>query len=449
MNLDVSESLAQVDVAALLDCLPDPAIIIDESYRILASNDAYRRKYLGGRPVRGHHCFEMSHRRAVPCDQAGEICPVQRSIEQGEMARATHLHHTPRGEQLEEVTTYPIARSGSHKREFLEVIRPVRIASATKNASGLAGNSLAFRQMIDMIMRVAPRDTTVLLLGESGTGKELAAKAIHEASTRASKKLVPVDSSGLSETLFESELFGHEKGAFTGASTRKLGLVEICNGGTLFLDEIGDIPLQLQVKLLRLIETGLFRRVGSAELRSSDFRLVCATHRDLVAMVEDGTFRRDLYYRISAFPIRIPPLRERIDDMALLAENFGERLGCRRLKSLDPDVLEALRRYDFPGNVRELRNLLERACLLADGGGIRLEHFPREIRNRVSAEPEAPAGAQLVSLDERERQYLAWAAATFPGSRRELARKLGISERTLYRKLRLAGLNLNGSSRQI
>jgi len=276
----------------------------------------------------------------------------------------------------------------------------------------------------------------VLLLGESGTGKELIAQAVHEASLRRSGPFVPVDCTGLTETLFESELFGPEKGAFTGAHVRKFGLVEAARGGTLFLDEIGEIPLAQQVKLLRLLESGTYRRVGGIEPQKADFRLVCATHRDLKGMVEAGTFRRDLYYRINAFPLYLPALRERGEDLPLLAASLLKRIGGDRPLALGKAALACLQGYRFPGNIRELRNILERAALLCDGVEIGPEHLPPECC--AGNEPQPIAGherEELLPLVEVERRYLLWALAAFAGDRRELAARLGLSERTLYRKL--------------
>jgi transcriptional regulator with GAF, ATPase, and Fis domain len=193
-------------------------------------------------------------------------------------------------------------------------------------------------------------------LGESGTGKELVARAVHEASSRANRPLVPVDCSSLPENLFESELFGHERGAFTGANTARGGLVEAASGGTLFLDEVGDIPLTMQVKLLRLLETGTYRRVGSTEQRHADIRVVSATHRDLDQMVAQGRFREDLYYRLSTFPIHLPALRERADDIALLAVALLTRVAPKRKLVLSDSALQLLQAQNYPGNVRELRN---------------------------------------------------------------------------------------------
>ena len=250
-------------------------------------------------------------------------------------------------------------------------------------------------------------------------------------SRRATKPFVAVDCSGLAETLFESELFGHERGAFTGAVARKTGLVEAAAGGTLFIDEVGDIPLSIQVKLLRLLETGTFRRVGSTELRRADIRVVSATHRPLADMVRDGSFRQDLFYRLNIFPIHLPPLRERRDDIVPLAEALLARVAGGRQLRLGRAAIGWLRDYAFPGNVRELRNLLERACLLCDGDEIDLRHLPDA---RAITLPLARGGAGGPSaLSDQQLQEM---ARSFPGSRKELARHLGISERTLYRRLK-------------
>jgi DNA-binding NtrC family response regulator len=230
----------------------------------------------------------------------------------------------------------------------------------------------------------------------------------------------------MTESLFESELFGYEKGAFTGAGQRRTGLVEAAAGGTLFLDELGDIPLHLQVKLLRLLETGTYRRVGSAEILRADFRLVCATHRDLTAMVEQGGFRRDLYYRLATFPIKLPALRERSEDLPLLVEHLLARLAPERPLRLDAQSHSLLMQYGFPGNIRELRNLLERAMLMADGDMLSID-----LPERADMATDEP----VLTLEQAERRYVRAALVQLDGNRKELARSLGISERTLYRKL--------------
>jgi DNA-binding NtrC family response regulator len=292
--------------------------------------------------------------------------------------------------------------------------------------------------MLALVMRGAPSEATVMLLGETGTGKELVARVIHEASPRASGPFVAVDCSGLTETLFESELFGYEKGAFTGATHRKQGLVEAASGGTLFLDEIGELPLSLQVKLLRLLETGTYRRVGGIETLRADFRLVSATHRNLAAMVKAETFRRDLYFRINTFPVRTPSLRERPDDLPLLAESLLARVAPKRKLKLAPAALEALARMPFEGNIRELRNLLERASLLADGDEIEPRHLvdvDADLPPATAIAERSTAVPRWLTLDQNEREYLAWAVRNHDGDRPSLARRLGLSERTLFRKL--------------
>lgn len=429
------------DLVSILEVLDQPAVLLSGDYRILAANGAYRQAF--GEPgERGRQrCYEVSHRYTLPCDQAGESCPLTRCRSSGQPQRVLHLHHTPRGEEHVDVELYPVKGNSGQLEFFVEVMRCSQIASPNPRAGGLVGRAPAFNRALEMVQRVAPSHATVLLLGASGTGKELIAKAVHDASGRAGGPFVPVECSGLTETLFESELFGHEKGAFTGAHSRKIGLVEAARGGTLFLDEIGDIPLSLQVKLLRLLETGTFRRVGGIEPQKADFRLVCATHRDLKSMVEAGDFRQDLYYRINAFPIELPSLRERIEDLELLIESLLQRVAPGRELRISPEALNALKRYDFPGNIRELRNVVERASLLTDGDVILPEHLPSEARSGAAL----PAGAmpeEIVPLEEMQHRYLLWALARFPGEKRELAEMLGVSERTLYRKLQEARRDL-------
>lgn len=422
------------EVTTLLDGIDDPAVLLGLDYRIVAANRAYRDHYGDGRPLSQRHCYEVSHRYAIPCDQAGENCPLKNCLASGQPQRVLHLHHTPEGEEHVDVALTPIRDEQGNILYFLEKMRPTAGASSRPAAQGLVGRSAPFNHMLELVQRVAHSDVTVLLLGESGTGKELVANAIHNGSARAKRPFVPVDCSGLTETLFESELFGHEKGAFTGAHSRKTGLVESAQGGTLFLDEVGDIPLSQQVKLLRLLETGTYRRVGGVETQVADFRLILATHRNLREMVERGEFRADLYYRISAFPIALPPLRERREDLPLLIDSLLQRIAPQRTLSLHPDALACLLRHDFPGNIRELRNRLERAALLADGDLILPEHLSDDCVSRATGGDELPS--ELLPLEEVERRYLARIVATHPGDRRALAEKLGISERTLYRKLK-------------
>jgi len=421
---------------SFLEFESDPMIVLDPDYNILAANTAFQRLFGSAhKSFIGHKCYQVSHHYEVPCDLAGEHCPMKRVQELRCPDRVLHIHHTPRGPEHVEVELRPIFDAEGRFTAYVERLRLVRSASARPSNEGLVGCSSAFNLALSELQRVAPSVLPVLLLGESGTGKELFSRAIHESSERASGPFVVVDCSGLAETLFESELFGHEKGAFTGATSRKPGLVETAQGGTLFLDEIGDVPMGIQVKLLRLIESGTYRRVGSVETLHANFRLIAATHRPLEKMMEQGEFRRDLYYRISAFPILLPPLRHRIEDIGVLAHSLLQRLSSgRRGLTIEADALRHLQQFSWPGNVRELRNVLERASLFADDGVIRVTHLPA-LPAVASVQASVPA-----PLDKHR---LVEVLSTFKGTRMELARHLGISERTLYRKLKEHGLAYN------
>jgi two-component system, NtrC family, response regulator HydG len=424
------------ELQSLLEALPEPRILVDPHYKILSANAAYRHAFGNPRAILGRTCYEISHHYDKPCDQCGESCPLQVATTTRQPGRVLHLHHTPRGEEYVDVELIPIQNERGKLAYFVETMRFLHETGDRPGALGMEGRSPAFTKMLALINRAAPAMTPVLLLGESGTGKELAAQALHALSPRRNKPFVPVDCSGMTESLFESELFGYEKGAFTGANQRKTGLVEAAAGGTLFLDELGDIPLHLQVKLLRLLESGTFRRVGGVETLRADFRLVAATHRHLEQMVDAETFRRDLYYRISAFPIHLPALRERGEDIPLLAQVMLNRLAPGRPLRLSQSAVARLMQYTYPGNVRELRNLLERAILLSDGDTIDDRYLPGIPSPNPSDAPRSPTPEQeIVSLEELERRYVRQTLRQLGGDKRELARRLGISERTLYRKL--------------
>ena len=445
------------ELVSYLEGLPEPHILFDRQYRILAANAAYRAQFGTGRSVIGRTCYEVSHRTAVPCDQAGESCPLARARESGQRERVLHLHHTPRGEAYVNIELVPLRSAGGEPGYFIEKMEPLRVAQGEASSRGLIGRSPPFQRMLELVARVGPSPASVLLLGESGTGKELVARAVHEASPRAARPFVVADCASLPETLFESELFGHEKGAFTGAQTARPGLVESASGGTLFLDEVGDIPLAMQVKLLRLLESGTYRRVGSTELRRSDVRIVSATHRDLEAMVEQGRFRQDLFFRLGVFPIVLPPLRERPEDLPLLVRSLIERVAPGRSLRVSTRGMAALQAHPFPGNVRELRNVLERAALLTDGDEVPVEVLAQALRGtrmrhaapvhvELAATPITSADASRVEPPGRHAAARAWqreqlrnALAEHRGSRKALAAKLGISLRTLHRRMNELG----------
>lgn len=428
------------ELSALLDVIKEPATILSLDYRILACNQAYAAIYGDGEAVLGRTCYEVSHGYHVPCDQAGESCPLKRCLDTGQRQRVLHLHNTPEGEEHVDVEMNPVRNAEGELICYLEIMHLVKEARATPGeGDGMVGRSPAFSRMLELLRRAAPSDITVLLLGESGTGKELAARAVHDGSSRGRGPFVTVECSGLTESLFESELFGHERGAFTGAVGRKKGLIEAARGGTLFLDEIGEIPLPQQVKLLRLIETGTYRTVGGIEPQHADFRLVCATHRDLKQQVAQGLFRQDLYYRISAFPVILPSLADRPEDLELLIESLLARIPGAEGVSVTEAAIRLLRQYAFPGNIRELRNILERGMLLTDDGRIGVQHLPPECQHVDSVLAPAPYSGfpvdEVIPLDQLERYYLQRLSARFKGDNRSLAERLGVSERTLYRKL--------------
>ncbi len=429
MNTGIQPS--DLDFKSLLEGLEHPAILLSTDYEILASNRLYRQNF--GDVAAGERCYRISHGYDRPCDQAGESCPLAACKGSREKERVLHIHNTPRGREHIDVEMLPLKDASGDILYFIEMLKPVAIASAEIDRDRMVGRSPAFNRLVELVNLVAPHDTSVLLLGESGTGKELAANAIHQASPRADKAFVAVECAGLTETLFESELFGHVKGAFTGAAQNKSGLLEQAHGGTLFLDEIGDVPVGMQVKLLRLLETGSFRAVGSTQLKRADFRLICATHRNLPAMVTAGEFREDLYYRLNTFPITLPPLRERPDDIALIARSLLEKLGGDEKYHLTDSAVKILLAQPFPGNSRELRNVMERAIIFARSNVIDAKVLQNCLAPNESGS-KAVASA-WVDLRTHERRYLEALLQHCNHDKAKAAAVAGISVRSLYRKL--------------
>jgi DNA-binding NtrC family response regulator len=314
-----------------------------------------------------------------------------------------------------------------------------------EGASHIVGESSAIEQVRQMIARVAPTSATVLITGETGTGKELVARAIHKASPRARKSFLAVNCAAFSETLLESELFGHERGAFTGAETSRQGLFEAASGGTLLLDEIGEMSMTAQAKLLRVLTEGEVTRLGSTKPREVDVRVLAATHRDLPQRVREGLFREDLYYRLAVIPVHVPPLRERMADLPLLCEVFLLQV-CQEMKiarkQLSAGAQALLGEYAFPGNIRELRNLIERACILSVGSEIGPEYFFLGDQARIStalAETFAPAASEDLDLRamlaETEKRFIEKMLAEANGVQAEAARRLGLSRSDLSYKL--------------
>lgn len=327
-------------------------------------------------------------------------------------------------------------QQGDLRRENVQLRE---LVSASSSLGNIIGESAPMQRVFDVVRRAIPVNSTVLIQGESGTGKELVARHIHFEGPRSKKPFYVVNCAAIPDTLIESELFGHEKGAFTGAETSRPGKFEVANGGTLFLDEVGDMRFDSQAKLLRVLQDGIVERVGSNTPRKVDVRVIAATNRDLAKLVESGDFREDLYFRLEVLPIRIPPLRERIQDLPLLVSHFREKLSARlgkKCPTLSSDALEAMRRYRWPGNVRELENALERLYILCDGEVIRAEDLPEKLRVRT---PESggfalPPGG--IVLEDLEQDLMKQALARSGGSIKEAAELLGLTYKTLQYRLK-------------
>jgi two-component system response regulator AtoC len=302
----------------------------------------------------------------------------------------------------------------------------------------LIGRAPTTKEFLDLIKKVAVTDTTVLITGESGSGKELAARMIHNLSPRKNKPFIAVNCAALTETLLESELFGHEKGAFTGAVARKPGRFELADGGSIFLDEIGEMSPALQAKLLRVLEERRMVRVGGVDVIDTDIRLITATNRNLKNMIKERTFREDLYFRINIFPIAIPPLRERREDIPLLTRYFLEKKNFPH-PGLDGEVMELLKSYHWPGNIRELKNILDRAIILSGGEPISTACIGIDEEDAEGSE--SPGMTAGKSLGEAEKQQILDALKRAEGSKTEAARLLGITRRRLYSRMKIHGIN--------
>lgn len=310
---------------------------------------------------------------------------------------------------------------------------------------GIIGSSPAIRQVITTMRQIAPSNIPVLITGESGTGKELVAQAIHNNSRRVKQHFVPLNCAGLSESILEDELFGHVKGAFTGADRDRQGRFEYADGGTLFLDEVGDMPLLMQAKLLRVLESGEMVRLGSNEPRHVDVRLISATNRSLDEMVKAKTFREDLFFRIKGVEIHLPPLRERREDIPILVRHFAQKFAAqvdKPVPEISEEAMMVLTRFDWPGNVRQLMNVLQNMVIVAEGNRLEAHHLPPEVRqgSGVEVNDSVLSASSTLSLDQLEKQAIRNALRIHGGNREAAAKMLGIGERTLYRKLKEYGL---------
>jgi DNA-binding NtrC family response regulator len=336
------------------------------------------------------------------------------------------------------------------QRGLREENRQLRqLVSDSSSLGNIIGESAAMRAVFDVVRRAVPLQTTVLIVGESGTGKELVARHIHFTGPRKHKPFIVVNCAAIPDTLVESELFGHEKGAFTGAEKSREGKFEIAHGGTIFLDEIGDMEMTSQAKLLRVLQDGVVERVGGAKPRPVDVRVIAATNRDLRVLVGEGAFREDLFYRLDVLNLKLPPLRDRIEDLPVLVRHFRESIAARIGKpapEISADVLERMRRYRWPGNVRELENTLEQLFILTDAPVIRPEHLPEKLRE---AEP-APTGFNLPSggivLEDLEQDLIRQALHRSGGRIKDAAELLGLSYKTLQYRLKKHEIDRHAAS---
>lgn len=309
--------------------------------------------------------------------------------------------------------------------------------------SGIIGNSQKMQKILNTVNQISGTSATVLITGESGTGKELISKIIHNNSPRKNNPLVVLNAAAIPENLLESELFGHEKGSFTGAMFQRKGKFEYANHGTLFLDEVGDMPLSTQVKLLRVIEDGVVTRVGSNESVEVDVRLIAATNQELEKLIKEGKFREDLYFRLNVVSVKLPPLRERLEDIPLLIDAFLREFSQahnKKVSHISSEARKILLKYSWPGNVRELKNCIESMVVVSTQETIGVEDIPDHILQRGSSEHSTPCLVAGITIDEAERELIKSTLATVGGNREEAAKMLGIGERTLYRKLDRYGL---------
>ena len=478
----------------MVDTHEKPFVIIDRDFTIVAVNRAYAQAYGStGEKMVGQHCYQVSHNNDKPCFEFGEDCPHQEVYATGQGCSCLHIHYDSEGQTHQvRINAYPL-QDGSGELYLGEAIEDMSESGRRpSDRIRMVGQSPIFLRMLEQLKLAAAADAPILLQGETGTGKDLAANFIHQHSSRHNKPFLTLDCTVLTESLFEAEVFGHERGAFTGSVGEKEGLFEVVNGGTLFLDEIGEMPAQLQAKLLRVLETGEYRRVGGHKTLHTNARIICATNRNLGSDIDSKDFREDLYYRIACLHIQMPNLRERLQDVPLLATTLLEAISqsTGRHYQLSPDSLMELQTYHYPGNIRELRNILSvAAAQVTDGrleakniaevvrcmksrrrasrtrrasdAGIKENRSPETVgsgtqameKRRASGAgtdsrrgPEAEAASLATaatdehSLQTMEAQHIAELLKRHRGNRRQVAAALGISERTMYRKLKRYGL---------
>ena len=451
-----------ISLQSIIDATDNGFVVIDKDYNIIAANEAYCNAYATDREkIVGQKCHQVSHHSDVPCHLNGEDCPHKKVFETKAPHQVLHIHYDNNNEE-EHVRIKGSPIFGTDGEMFLgEAVFPIaKTDELGCDQQRMLGTSPAFLACIEEMSGASASDVPILLNGESGVGKELAAKFIHNKSHRKAHPFISIDCTSISEGIFESELFGHERGAFTGCVGRRHGLIESAEHGTLFLDEIGEVPLALQGRLLRALETGYYRRLGGREDLHVDVRIICATHNNLRQMVETGTFRADLYYRIAGISITIPPLRERRTDIAPLVKAMLEKTRSHNgsVNRISDEALEILQQYDYPGNIRELYNILQKAAAVSSSGLITSEQLqlnsfanvyinPLADRRKHSRDLKSNTPSTNRSLTDVEATHIESLLHQHGGHRARVAEELCISERTLYRKLKQYNLQDVGKNR--
>lgn len=433
-------------IYAIMDSVADGLFTVDEGMRVTHFNKAAEEiTGVSHDEAIGKPCYEIF--RSEACSGA---CPMVEAIATGQsIQREVEITDLKGRKKLISVSASTLYDCAGNVMGGIETVRDLTPITSIKEEMqqkysfrSLVSRNPAMRRLFDVMEDIAASDATVFLHGESGTGKELFARAIHELSPRRNGPLVIVNCGALPETLLESEIFGVRKGAFTGATENRPGRLELCQGGTFFLDEVGDLPLPLQVKLLRVLENHEFQPLGARSSIKADVRFITATHRNLEEMVANGTFRQDLYFRINIVTLNIPPLRERREDIPLLVDMALQRFNLaynKKVRTVAPDVLRLLLNHSFQGNVRELLNLLEQSVILCKGHEITLEHLPRSFIESSSVAVVEPRRTGRIPTAEEISSVL----ATHDGNRSEAARELGVERTTLWRWMKRYGLSDN------
>ncbi len=441
------DALSPARFEAVLSSITDGVFTIDASGRITCFNRAAEEiTGFSATEAIGRPCHEIFR-----ADICGEACALRYTIDTGRPVVNLMVHITTAdGSRVPvAISTSPFRNEKGELEGGVETFRDLgqvehlrKALEQTYTYGDIISKSDSMRRITDILPTVAASESTVLVRGESGTGKELVARAMHDLSPRKNGPFIPVNCAGIPETLIEAELFGHAAGAFTGALKARQGRFARAEGGTLFLDEIGDLPLDLQAKLLRVLQERVYEPLGSSKTLQTDVRIVAATNHDLTAMVTEGQFREDLYYRINVFDIELPPLRARHGDVPILVDHFVGHFSAvsdKHVLGVSPDVLAVLLAHDYPGNVRELKNIIEHAVVLCTGSMIREEHLPRHLLDQA---PKSETTGESTFLDDCERRTILSALRENHWNRLAAAKQLGIHKTTLFRKIRKLRIEL-------